>query len=94
MVEIDLHIHQLVDDDRGMEPYQIREIQMNHFERMMETAMREKRDKVIFIHGKGQGVLKNEIRKALEFYPECSFRDAPFNIYGYEGATEVVIHRH
>lgn len=93
MVEIDLHIHQLIDDDRGLEPYQIVEIQMNHFERMMETAIREKRDKVIFIHGKGQGVLKNEIRKALEFFPQCTFHDAPFNVYGQGGATEVVIRR-
>jgi len=93
IVEIDLHIHQLVDDERGMEPHQIIAVQMNQFERMMETAIREKRDKVVFIHGKGQGVLKNEIRKALTFYPQCTFHDAPFHTYGYEGATEVVIHR-
>lgn len=93
VVEVDLHIHQLVDDDSGLEPYQIREIQMKHFDRMIETAIREKRDKIVFIHGKGQGILKNEIRKALEFYPECTFGDAPFHTYGYQGATEVVIHR-
>lgn len=92
VLEVDLHIHQLVDDDTGLEPYQIREIQMKHFDRMIETAIRDKKDKVIFIHGKGQGILKNEIRKALEFYPECSYQDAPFHTYGYQGATEVVIH--
>lgn len=93
VVEVDLHIHQLVDDDSGLEPYQIRDVQMRHFERMIETAIRDKRDKVVFIHGKGQGILKNEIRKALEFYPECTFRDAPFHTYGYHGATEVSIHQ-
>lgn len=93
IVEVDLHIHQLVDDESGLEPYQIRDIQMRHFERMIETAIRDKRDKIVFIHGKGQGILKNEIRKALEFYPECTFRDAPFHTYGYHGATEVSIHQ-
>ncbi len=92
VLEVDLHIHQLVDDEKGLEAYQIIDIQMRHFERMMETAIRDRRDKVVFIHGKGQGVLKNEIRKALEFYPQCSFYDAPFHTYGYEGATEVKIH--
>lgn|SRR5690554_4262083 len=92
IVEVDLHIHQLVDDDSGMEPHQKLEVQMRHFERMIETAIRDKRDKIVFIHGIGQGVLKNEIRKALEFYPECSFRDASFHSYGQNGATEVTIH--
>lgn len=92
VIEVDLHIHQLVDDESGLEPHQKLDIQMKHFERMMETAIRDKRDRVVFIHGVGQGVLKNEIRKALEFYPECSFRDAPFHTYGVHGATEVTIH--
>lgn len=93
IIEVDLHIHQLVDDDSGMEPHQILDVQMKHFDRMVKMAIRDKRDKIVFIHGKGQGVLKNEIRKSLEFFPECSFRDAPFNVYGYHGATEVSIHQ-
>lgn len=93
VVEVDLHIHQLVDNDAGLEPHQMRDIQMRHFERMIETAIRDRRDKIVFIHGKGEGVLKNEIRKALEFYPECTFRDAPFHTYGHHGATEVTIHQ-
>lgn len=94
IIEVDLHIHQLVDDESGLEPHQTLDIQMKHFERMIDAAIRDKRDKVIFIHGVGQGVLKNEIRKALEFYPECAYRDAPFHTYGMHGATEVTIHQH
>lgn len=90
--EIDLHIHQLVDSEKGLESADMLDIQLKHFERMLETAIREKRTKVVFIHGKGEGVLKNEIRKVMQFYPNCTFQDAPFNIYGYEGATEVTIY--
>lgn len=93
ILEVDLHIHQLIDDERGLEPFQMIEIQMKHFERMMESAIRDRKTRVVFIHGKGQGVLKNEIRKALEFYPQCSYQDAPFHTYGYHGATEVIIHQ-
>jgi hypothetical protein len=92
LVEIDLHIHQLVDSEKGLEPADMLDIQLKHFERMLETAIREKRTKIVFIHGKGEGVLKNEIRKVMQFYPNCTFQDAPFNIYGHDGATEVTIY--
>jgi hypothetical protein len=90
VMEIDLHIHELLDDYRNMSNYEIVSFQMAHFERMIESAIKNKFRKVVFIHGVGQGVLKNEIRKVLAFYPNCTFHDAPYQKYG-QGATEVLI---
>lgn len=90
VMEIDLHIHELLDEYKSMTNYEIVSYQMGHFERMLETAIKNKCKKIIFIHGVGQGVLKNEIRKVLAFYPGCTFHDASFQRYG-QGATEVVI---
>jgi dsDNA-specific endonuclease/ATPase MutS2 len=44
---------------------------------------------MVVIHGVGEGVLKQEIRKELkEFYPHFDFYDASYQEYGY-GATEI-----
>lgn len=91
LVEVDLHIHELLDRHEGMTPTEIISIQLEHFERMLRNAEEHKTQRVIFIHGVGQGVLRAEIRKMLnQFYPHCEFLDAPYHIYGY-GATEVRI---
>jgi Smr domain len=90
VMEVDLHIQELLDDYRNMSNYEIVSYQMAHFERMIESAIKNKFRKVIFIHGVGQGVLKNEIRKVLAFYPNCTFHDASYQKYG-QGATEVII---
>jgi hypothetical protein len=90
-MEVDLHIHELVDRHENMSNSEIVAIQLEHFERMLRIAERKKIQRVIFIHGVGQGVLRAEIRKMLhDYYPNCQFLDAPYNEYGY-GATEVRI---
>jgi len=92
-MEIDLHIHELLDDETGLDPAEKRNIQMRHFDRMMRIAEEKKIPRVIFIHGVGEGVLRSMIRKSLaDFYPNASFHDADFRMYG-QGATEVRIHR-
>jgi dsDNA-specific endonuclease/ATPase MutS2 len=49
---------------------------------------------VIFIHGVGSGKLREAIHAALTTdYPACSWHDAPFVRYGYNGATVVTIKR-
>jgi Smr domain len=89
LMEVDLHIHELVDSHQGLTNYEIVQIQLEHFERTLRNAEEKKIPRVIFIHGVGQGVLRAEIRKMLEsYYPNATFMDAPYNIYGY-GATEV-----
>lgn len=91
VLEVDLHMHELVDNERGLSNSEMIAIQMEHFERMMKRAEQTRTNKVVFIHGVGEGVLRNEIRRSLEeYYPNCEYHDANYNEYGY-GATEVLI---
>lgn len=89
--EIDLHIEELTDDYRNLSNGEILEIQMRHFTHFMADAIEKKIPKVIIIHGKGEGVLKNEIRTALFAYGNLEIHDASYTKYG-QGATEVIIH--
>ncbi|HIG59201.1 MAG TPA: hypothetical protein EYQ21_07420 [Flavobacteriales bacterium] len=87
---IDLHIHELVDDQSGLKDRTKLDIQLNHFERMMRIAGEQRMRRVVFIHGIGQGVLRHQIRSRLEmYYPDCSVRDGNPRDYG-AGATEVL----
>ena len=65
---IDLHIHELIDDQSGLQDRTKLDIQLNHFERMMRIAGEQRVKRVIFIHGVGQGVLRNQIRTRLDSY--------------------------
>ncbi len=91
LLEVDLHIHELLDDTRGLSNREMLEIQMKEFHTIMKDNEKNKNRKIVFIHGVGNGVLKNEIRKELERkYKWHSFQDASFANYGY-GATMVII---
>jgi hypothetical protein len=93
-MEVDLHIHELMDKYDKLTNGEIVQIQMQHFERTLRIAENKKIPRVVYIHGVGQGVLRAEIRKMLhQYYPNCEFLDAPYNQYGY-GATEVRISTH
>jgi len=88
---IDLHIHELIDDQSGLQDRTKLDVQLNHFERMMRIAGEQRVRRVIFIHGVGQGVLRNQIRTRLDsYYPDCTVRDANPREYG-AGATEVIL---
>ena len=58
----------------------------------MEAAIRDGKKKLIVIHGVGEGVLREEVRKMLQFYENVRFHDADMRKYGV-GATEVQILR-
>lgn len=90
-MEVDLHIHELTDNNANMTNSEIVSFQLAHFERMLRIAEEKKIQRCIFIHGVGQGVLRAEIRKLLtSYYPNATFMDAPYAEYGF-GATEVRI---
>ncbi len=93
VAEVDLHIHKLVDDFTGLEPGDLLGIQMDYFRKCLEQAEREKYLKIIFIHGMGEGTLKNEILKHLQKTDGVQYYDASYSRYG-RGATEVRFYRH
>lgn len=91
--EVDLHINELVDDPKGLEPKELLDIQIDRFRYEMETAIQNGTKRIVFIHGVGQGTLKNELRRELaNRYKKYDFQDASFREYGY-GATMVILTR-
>ncbi len=91
VAEVDLHIDELLDSIEGMTNNELLMYQVNYFIKMLESAIVNKFFKIIFIHGVGNGKLKEEIRKILkETYPYLKMYDASMAKYGV-GATEVQI---
>lgn len=91
VLEIDLHIEQLLDSTAGMSNADILEYQMNKFNEVMQDNIKRKGFKIVFIHGKGDGVLKSAITKELKNkYKKVYIQDASFQEYGF-GATMVTI---
>ncbi|HMQ49655.1 MAG TPA: Smr/MutS family protein [Saprospiraceae bacterium] len=88
--EIDLHIENLVADHSKMSNAEILRVQLSHFERYLEKAIRLGVERVFIIHGVGKGRLREAIATQLRRMPEVSaFRNEYHHKYGY-GATEVI----
>jgi dsDNA-specific endonuclease/ATPase MutS2 len=91
LVEIDLHIHELLEDTRGLANHEMLEVQLGRFRNELETAIAIGTRRIVFIHGIGNGTLKQELRKELSTkYKKYYFQDASFKEYGY-GATMVIL---
>ncbi|MBP7409576.1 MAG: Smr/MutS family protein [Flavobacteriales bacterium] len=93
VAEVDLHLHELVEDESHLSPEERLSYQLAYFERALEAAIRDGKRKLIVIHGVGEGVLREEVRRTLQYYQGVQFHDADMRRYGV-GATEVLIHRH
>lgn len=91
VIEVDLHIDQLLDNKSGLSNTDMLNVQLKEFNRVMEENLRHKGQKIVFIHGKGEGVLRNALLKELRLkYKHCDVQDASFREYGF-GATQVTI---
>ena len=91
IIEIDLHIGQLLDNTNGLSPADILAYQLDKFRETLASYAGRKGQKIIFIHGKGEGVLRSSIEKELKTrYKQYSCQDASFREYGF-GATMVTI---
>jgi len=89
--EVDLHIHELLDDERGLSNKEMLELQMDYFRKKLQEAQKSKLKRIVFIHGVGNGTLKLELRKELQRnYSHLVYQDASFAEYGY-GATMVYL---
>ena len=89
---VDLHDYAVLDTTNGMKPHDILEYQLNVFRKTMNDNITQKGKKLVFIHGKGNGILRNAVLRELKkYYGSCVSQDASFLEYGY-GATMVIIH--
>ncbi|MEY3450918.1 MAG: hypothetical protein RL711_743 [Bacteroidota bacterium] len=87
--EVDLHIEKLVKDHQKLSPHEIMTIQLETFQKHLENALAVGMHDIIFIHGTGNGTLKNEIHKKLSKNIDIKyFQDAQKDKFGY-GATLV-----
>jgi hypothetical protein len=91
ILEVDLHIHQLLDSTTGLTNTDMLNVQLNKFRQIMDEYKKKKGQRIVFIHGKGEGVLRNAVLTELKSkYKHCPVQDASFKEYGF-GATMVTI---
>lgn len=91
LLVVDLHAEELLETTAGMGNADILNYQLDYFRRILEENKANKGKRIVFIHGKGEGVLRhalvNELRYRYKYY---RYQDASFQEYGY-GATQVTI---
>ena len=92
VLEVDLHINALLDNTHGLSNADMLHYQLKKFVEVMEQYKHQQGKRIVFIHGKGEGVLRKAVLDELRRkYPRCKWQDASFQEYGF-GATQVTIH--
>ncbi len=91
-LEVDLHINQLVKSSKGMTNHDMLTLQLDTARRQLDFAIKKRIQKIVFIHGVGEGVLKMELDYLFGRYANVKFYDANYQKYGL-GATEVYIYQ-
>lgn len=90
-IVVDLHADELLDSTAGLSNSDILNYQLDVMRKTMQEHIKEKGRKIVFIHGKGEGVLRHAVVNELRYrYKNCPYQDASFQEYGY-GATQVTI---
>ncbi len=91
-IVVDLHAHELVDTTTaGMSATDILNHQLDYFRKTLKEYEKKRGTKIVFIHGKGEGVLRKALVNELQYrYKQFTYQDASFQEYGY-GATQVTI---
>lgn len=87
VMEVDLHIEKLVKSTKGLSNADILIKQIDTAIFKIEYAQKNRIPKMVFIHGVGEGVLKDELYRVLRRYA-VSWTDASYQKYGL-GATEI-----
>lgn len=90
-IVVDLHANELLETTAGMSSADILNYQLDIFRKTMEEYKGKHGIKLVFIHGKGEGMLRHAVIHELNYrYKGCQYQDASFREYGY-GATQVTI---
>lgn len=90
-IVVDLHAHEVLETTAGMSNGDILRYQLRIMRDTLEQHKNNRGQKIVFIHGKGQGVLRQAVVNELRhYYPHLPYQDASFSEYGY-GATQVTM---
>ena len=89
-MEVDLHIDKLLNSTRDMSKHDILTYQLESAKRRLEFAIQKRIQKVVFIHGVGDGILKIELEYLFKKFDNIRYYEADYQKYGL-GATEVYI---
>lgn len=87
---IDLHIGEIIDNIAGLSSQDMFAMQLDYLRRTLENALKNDYQKVTFIHGVGNGVLKNAIIEELKKYEHLEGKMASISKFGV-GAIDVLI---
>lgn len=87
--EIDLHIEKLVPSRRGLSNADIMKIQLDTLHKYLQLAIVHRQDRMVVIHGVGEGVLRDAVHKALRGHKEVK----RYELVYHGGATEVFFKR-
>ncbi len=89
---IDLHIEKIAKGYKAFNASDSIEYQKKYFKEIINRYKKQKGVTIDFIHGSGKGVLRNELISILDRdYPGITYSDAPFAVYGYQGALRITI---
>jgi len=89
---VDLHIDKIARGYRAFTPEDSLEYQKQYFTDTLNRYRKQRGLTIDFIHGAGKGVLRGELISTLQRnFPGFHYSDAPFAIYGYQGALRVTI---
>ncbi|MGY5355816.1 DNA mismatch repair protein MutS [Wenyingzhuangia sp. IMCC45467] len=87
VMEVDLHIEKLVKSASGMSNGDILNKQLDTAQHKVDFAIKNRIPKIVFIHGVGEGVLKEGLYSIFNRY-SLKYEEASYQRYGL-GATEV-----
>jgi len=91
VIVVDLHASEILESTAGMKPVDILNYQLDIFRRTLTEHAHRKGQRIVFIHGKGEGVLRSAIVHELQYrFKGYTYQDASFQEYGY-CATQVTI---
>ncbi len=85
---VDLHLHNIIDNEIGINDHTKVLIQLEYFDKAIQDVYRHRYTDFIIVHGVGKGRLRQEVRNRLQNYPNMTFYDAPLKEFGI-GATRV-----
>ena len=89
--EVDLHLEKIITGrNQNLTNFDKLNIQLEEAKRAMDFAISKRYNRVVLIHGVGDGVLKSELEYLLKRYENIVIQEASYGKYGL-GAMEIYI---